>query len=352
MKYLLYGANGYTAQLIIKESLKAGLKPILAGRTEHKVKETAAKFDLDYLVFGLDDVSYITEQLEAFDVCLNAAGPFSKTAKNMIEACIASKTHYLDITGEISVFELAKSYNKKAQEAKIMVMSGIGFDVVPSDCLANYLSAKMPDASQLELAFTSVGGALSHGTASTLVENLGEGSAARVDGKIKKVPVGHLSKKIDFGAVKHYAMTIPWGDISTAYSSTKIPNIVVYTGVPKSSVNMMKFQSLFNPILKTKLAKNLAQKWIDKNLYGPNEKQNQKGKSYFWGEISNAKNEKITALLKCKEGYLLTALCSVNICQKVLAENFKTGYQTPSSAYGYNLILEIEDSVFTDVTEA
>ena len=349
MKYLLYGANGYTAQLIIKESLKAGLQPVLAGRTEAKVKKTAEEFKLDYLVFGLDDVQKIAEQLQNFDVCINAAGPFSKTAQNMIEACIASKTHYLDITGEIGVFELAKSYDKKALAANIMVMPGVGFDVVPSDCLANYLSAKMPDATNLELAFTSVGGALSHGTASTMIENLGEGSAARINGKIQKVALGHLSKKIDFGEVKHYAMTIPWGDVSTAYTSTKIPNIVVYTGVPKSSIRLMKFQGFLNPILKTNFVKNLAQRWIDKNLYGPSEEQNKKVKSYLWGEVKNAKNEKATALLECKEGYLLTALASVNICQKVLKKNFKNGYQTPASAYGPNLILEIEGSQFTDV---
>ena len=349
MKYLLYGANGYTAQLIIKESLKAGLQPVLAGRTEAKIKKVAEEFKLDYLVFGLDDVQKVVGHLQNFDVCINAAGPFSKTAKSMIEACIASNTHYLDITGEIGVFELAKSYDKKALAAGVTLIPGVGFDVVPSDCLANYLSAKMPDATNLELAFTSIGGALSHGTASTMTENLGEASAARVDGKIQKVALGHLSKKIDFGEVKHYAMTIPWGDVSTAYSSTKIPNIVVYTGVPKSTINLMKFQGLLNPILKTKFVKKMAQRWIDKNLYGPSEAQNAKAKSFLWGEVTNKNNEKITALLQCKEGYLLTALASVNICQKVLAKNFKAGYQTPAAAYGHDLILEIEGSAFTDV---
>jgi short subunit dehydrogenase-like uncharacterized protein len=349
MKYLLYGANGYTAQLIIKESLIAGLQPVLAGRTEAKVKKVAEEFKLDYLVFDLDDVQKVAEQLKNVDVCINAAGPFSKTAQNMIEACLASKTHYLDITGEIGVFELAKRYDKKAQAANLMVMPGVGFDVVPSDCLANYLSAKMPDATNLELAFTSIGGALSHGTASTMIENLGEGSAARIDGKIQKVALGHLSKKIDFGEVKHYAMTIPWGDVSTAYSSTKIPNIVVYTGVPKSSIRMMKFQGLLNPILRTNFIKKMAQVWIDKNLYGPSEEQNKKGKSLLWGEVSNKQNEKVTARLQCKEGYLLTALTSVLICKKVLQKDFKAGYQTPARAYGPNLILEIEGSQFTDV---
>lgn len=349
MKVLLYGATGYTAQLIIKDFLNKGMSPVLAGRSKEKLEKLAQKYQLDYLCFDLQKIDKIAEQLNGFAICLNAAGPFSQTAKNMIEGCLLSKTHYLDITGEIGVFELAKSYDKKAKEAGIMIMPGVGFDVVPSDCLANYLKEKMPDATHLELAFTSIGGALSHGTASTMVENLGEGSAARVDGKITKVPVGHLSKKIDFGEIKHYAMTIPWGDVSTAYTSTGIPNIVVYTGVPKNSIKMMKFQKLFNPILRTKFVKNLAQNYIDKKLYGPSDEQNKKGKSYLWGEVKNQAKETKTALLICKEGYILTALCSVLISQKVLSNNFKLGYQTPASAYGYTLILEIEGSKFTDV---
>jgi short subunit dehydrogenase-like uncharacterized protein len=169
-----------------------------------------------------------------------------------------------------------------------------------------------------------------------------------VDGKIKKVDLGHLSKKIDFGEVKHYAMTIPWGDVSTAYTSTKIPNIVVYTGVPKRVTKMVKFQALFNPILKTSLAKKVAQNWIDKNLYGPSEKENQTGKSLLWGKVWNEKGEEFSARLQCKEGYLLTALTSVNICTKVLNKQLKTGYQTPASAYGHSLILEISGSQLTN----
>lgn len=349
MKYLLYGANGYTARLIIKESLQQGIKPTLAGRSKAKIEAIAKENGLEFLIFDLSNAKDLKEIITPFDVCFNAAGPFSKTAEPMIEACIAAKTHYLDITGEIAVFELAKSYDKLAKEAGIMVMPGVGFDVVPSDCLANHLKGRLPDAKNLELAFTSIGGGLSHGTASTMVESLGEKSAARVDGRLKRVPVGHKSKKIDFGEVKHWTMTIPWGDISTAYTSTKIPNIVVYTGVPKKAVSFMKYQNLFNPIMGTKLVKGLAQRWIDKNLDGPSEKENQNGKSLLWGEVSNEKGEVKTSRLSCKEGYLLTALAGLLITKKVLNNDFKIGYQTPAGAYGAGLILEIEGSKITDI---
>ena len=116
MSFLIYGAAGYTGKITVESAVKKGLKPTLAGRTESKIKPVADEFGLDYLIFGLDDIDVVAAHLKKFPVVLNCAGPFSRTAKQMIKACLQSGTHYLDITGEIEVFELAKSFNQKAIE--------------------------------------------------------------------------------------------------------------------------------------------------------------------------------------------------------------------------------------------
>lgn len=348
MKYLLYGANGYTAQLIIKRSLELGLQPVLAGRNKDKIEKVANDYKLPFQVFSLENEQDIIKQLQGFEVCLNAAGPFSKTALPMVMACIAGKTHYLDITGEVSVFEDLKVMGAKALKAGLMLMPGAGFDVVPSDCLANYLKEKMPDAKALELAFTSIGGALSHGTATNMVESLGEGGMTRENDQLKKVQLAHKHKKIDFGRFTRNMATIPWGDISTAYTSTGIPNIDVYTSIPLNVVYLLKFQSFFNPILKTSMVRNWAQKWVDKNLYGPNEEANKKGRSFLYGKVSNGQKEQ-EAILECVEGYFLTALCSVAITKRILEKDFKPGYQTPAMAYGWQFILEMKGSEIRDI---
>jgi short subunit dehydrogenase-like uncharacterized protein len=348
MDYLLYGANGYTAQLIIKESLKAGLTPTLAGRSENKVMAIASEYNLDFKIFDLENTDLLSSNLQGFDLVLNAAGPFSKTALPLAKACIASKIHYLDITGEIEVFETLKTLGSKSKEAGIMLMPGTGFDVVPSDCLANYLKEKLPTATHLEMGFTSVGGGISHGTATTMAQHLGEGGVVRENGKLKQVKIAHKSQKIDFGSFTRSMATIPWGDISTAYTSTGIPNIEIYTSIPAKTIKKLKYQSFFNPLLKTKIVRKLAQKWIDKNLYGPTEEQNTNGKSYIYGSVSvDNKNNK--AILTCAEGYLLTALTSVNIATKILNKQFTPGYQTPATAYGWRLILEIPGSEINDI---
>jgi len=347
MSFLIYGASGYTGKLIVERAVKKGLKPTLAGRTESKLQPLANQFGLDYIVFSLDDVSVIAANLAKFSVVLNCAGPFSRTAKQMIKGCLESGTHYLDITGEIEVFELAKSFHQKAVDKNIIVMSGVGFDVVPTDCMAKYLYTKLPDATHLELAWAGLGGSISHGTMSTMVEGLGRSGAIRENGKIVPKPTGHLGKVVDFGVKKLFTMSIPWGDISTAYSTTGIPNIVVFTGVPKSSYNIMKFQFLFNPIVKTDFVKKQIQNYVDKNISGPTPEQNEKGKSLVYGKVINAKGDIMEARLQTAEGYLLTAEMALIITQKVLADKMlKSGYHTPAALFGYELILEMPNTKF------
>ncbi len=347
MSFLIYGANGYTGKLIVELSVKKGYKPVLAGRTESKVKPLAQKYGLDYLVFSLENHDELLQNLTKFPLVLNCAGPFTRTAKPMVEACLASKTHYLDITGEIEVFELVKTYHQKALENNIILLPGVGFDVVPTDCMAKYLHTKLPDATHLELAFTSIDGSISHGTMTTVIEGLGKTGFVRENGVIVSKPTGYKGKLIDFGTIKQFAMTIPWGDISTAHHTTGIPNIETYFGgVPKFMYWSMKAQFLYNFILQTNFVKNILQNYVDKNIEGPTEHQLANGKSYIWGKVSNAKGEIIEGKLETIETYRLTAEMALIITQKMLDYQGLGGYQTPAGIFGHELILEIEGSKF------
>ncbi len=341
--FLLYGANGYTGQLIARMAAAYGLKPILAGRNEAALQSLAASLHLDYQVIDLDDTNRLKEALEKVELVLHAAGPFQHTAQKMIEACLATGTHYLDITGEISVFELAKSYHNKALEKSVMLMPGVGFDVVPTDCTALYLKNHLPDATHLKLAFAMVGGMVSHGTATTMAENLGSGGVIRENGKFVKKPLGHKGMWVDFGKKKMFVMTIPWGDISTAFSTTGIPNIETYTGVAPKTFKLLKWQWLFNWFLRTSFARNNAKKKLKQKPAGPSDEMRSKAVSLVWGEATNASGEKAAVRLQCPEGYTLTALSSLLITKKVLEGNYKTGYCTPAGVYGADLILEIND---------
>ena len=231
--FLLYGANGYTGELMTRFAAERNLKPILAGRNETKIKELADKFAMPYRIFSLDETQKLDSALQETEFVLHCAGPFSLTSDKMVEACLRNKKHYTDITGEIAVFEAMAARDEQAKEAGIMLMPGVGFDVVPSDCLAKYLKDRLPTADRLTLAFYGMG-KISHGTQTTMTMNMGNGGAVRRDGTITKVPSAWKTRKIDFGETIEKGVTIPWGDVATAFYSTGIPNIEVYTVLPPS----------------------------------------------------------------------------------------------------------------------
>jgi len=337
--FLLYGANGYTGELITRYAVELGMKPILAGRNAIKVEELAKKHHLDYRVFSLDETSRLDAALQEVDMVLHAAGPFSLTSRPMVEACLRNKKHYTDITGEISVFESMAALDDKAKASEVMIMPGVGFDVVPSDCLARHLKDRLPTATHLSLAFYGMG-RISHGTQATMTMNIGRGGAIRKDGKITPVAAAWKSREIDFGEVKKVGTTIPWGDVSTAYYSTGIPNIEVYTVIPRQNLKLLKASRYLGWLLKTKPVQEYLQKQIPAG--GPSDEERAKGKTYLWGEASDLNGNRVESRMLTPEGYTLTALAALKIAQKILDGAFTPGFQTPARAYGADLVMEID----------
>lgn len=344
--FLIYGGNGYTGELITRFAVERGLKPIIAGRNKAAIKALAEKHGLEYRVFSLDDTEKLDAALDVVATVLHCAGPFSLTSRQMGEACLRTKTHYTDITGEIAVFEACAAADQKAKDAGTMIMPGVGFDVVPSDCLARHLKDRLPSATDLSLAFYGMG-RMSHGTQATMTMNIGKGGAVRRDGKILPVPAAWRTREIDFGETKKTGVTIPWGDVSTAFYSTGIPNIEVYTVVPKSALKLMKLSRYIGPML----ASGPIQRYLQSKIPpgGPSDAERARGKTFLWGEASDNAGNRVAALLQTPEGYTITALAALNITQKILDGNFTPGFQTPSKAYGANLVLEIEGTTREDI---
>ncbi|MGI8494493.1 MAG: saccharopine dehydrogenase family protein [Pyrinomonadaceae bacterium] len=337
--FLIYGANGYTGELIAREAVRRGLRPILSGRSQNKIEPLAKELGLTFRTFSLEDRKSLEYTLKEVDVVLHCAGPFSLTSRRMVEACLRMGVHYTDITGEIPVFEAMARRDEAAKKAGIMIMPGVGFDVVPSDCLARYLKDRLPSATNLTLAFYGMG-KISHGTQATMTMNVGQGGAIRKEGEIVRVPAAWKTREIDFGEVKKTGVTIPWGDVATAYYSTGIPNIEVYTVVPESALKLMRISKYLGWLLATKPVQKFLQKQIPEG--GPSDEERAAGKTLLWGEVTDKQGKKVESRLEAPEGYTLTVLAALNICEKILDGNFKVGFQTPARVYGADLVLEIK----------
>lgn len=340
---MIYGANGYTGELIAREAQRRGLQPVLAGRSRERVGRLAGELQLPFRAFELGGTDETAKQLEGVKLVLNCAGPFSATSAPMIEACLAARAHYLDITGEINVFVHAHAQHVRAREAGIVICPGVGFDVIPTDCVASALKTAMPDAVQLRLGFDSRSG-FSPGTAKTSVEGLAEGGKVRSGGRIVSVPMAYRTRKINFGNGEKLAMTIPWGDVATAYFSTAIPDIEVYIPSSAGTVRQLRVLNHLRGLLRLQSIQAFLKRRIERTVKGPDEARRRRSPTYVWGEAVNARGECRTARIMTANGYDLTVTGALAMTDLVLNASSPGGYYTPSGLGGAELVTRLPES--------
>jgi short subunit dehydrogenase-like uncharacterized protein len=341
-RLLIYGANGYTGRLIAREAAQRGLKPLLAGRNRDEVDALAKELGLLRRVFELNNPVEIARNLDGVNVVLHCAGPFSKTAAPMLEACLNANVHYLDITGEIAVFEMCHRVHARAQHQGTVVLPGSGFDVVPTDCLAAMLKQRLPDATSLVLAFEA-GGGPSPGTAATSVEGMAQGGRARIAGEVRPVPLAWKSRQFLRDGKPRTAMTIPWGDVYTAFVSTGIPNIETYMAVPPKTIGRLRWMRHIQPLLALRSVQNFMKRRVLAATPGPSEQRRRDSGCHVWGEVRNVAGNQVGLELETPNGYDLTVTASLGIAEYLLGRTSPPagGYFTPSQLMGADYVLKL-----------
>jgi len=351
-RVLLYGANGYTGNLIARLARQQPDAPelVLAGRSASKVAPIAKQLGYQARVFGLDVASTIDACLEGIDVVLHCAGPFSRTAVPMAEACMRARVHYLDVTGELDVFSALEKRDADARSAGIMLMPGVGYDVVPSDCLALHTAGRIMNPTKLRIALRSIGGQVSHGTATTITENIHKGSAVRRGGQLKKVAIGKITRKVDFGRGPKPVMNAPLGDLVTAFHSTGIGDIECFVSAKPAAILGARALGFVPWLLESRPLQKLMKRRIDAAPAGPTDEQRAQASTIIWAEVENAAGQRATSRLHTPEGYTTTALAALGIAKAVCEGKAQPGYRSPAQLLGADFILSIPGTRFEDLS--
>lgn len=349
--FMIYGAYGYTGELIARQAVARGHRPLLAGRRQAELDKLARELDLPSVCVSLDDSTRLREALARVDVVCHAAGPFIRTSAPMVAACLDARTSYVDITGEITVFRSVFARHAEAEQRGIALLPGAGFDVVPSDCLARFVADAVPGATELELAFASLGRP-SAGTAKASFEGMLRGNFVRRDGRLTEIPWGEGVQKVRFSDRTRTVLPIPWGDLETAYRTTRIPNITTSMAVPESAARVL---SLARPVTRSLMphvvaglssarVRDAILGAIDRIVQNPDAVARSGGRAYLWARAATGNGLAREAWLETVDGYALTAESAVLALEKIV-EQRPVGALTPALAFGADFVLEIAGSV-------
>lgn len=343
--WLIYGANGVTGRLITAQAVRAGQRPILAGRSAAKLEPLAKEFGLEWLSFELTDRVATVRALQGVSLVLNIAGPFEWTAPLLVEACLQTGTHYLDIGNEIGVFQKLLTYNKAAQQAGISIVPGVGYGAVATNFLARRLAAQLPGATHLELVTAAYNTHSSPAVNLSVLKVLESGGRIYRQGKLVPYRLGAGMRRTTFPETGEIRQVIPapLGDLEAAYTATAIENITVY--IPSTMGRLARLGLGLVPfMLKIKAFRRLARKSsLKPKLSGAGDppKTLSAPFSFVWGKVSDNNGRQIESWLKLGEGYQFTALSSIKAVEKTLAHP-KTGTLMPAQAFETDFISELE----------
>ncbi|WP_460962576.1 saccharopine dehydrogenase family protein [Parasphingorhabdus pacifica] len=334
---MIYGATGFTGRLVAELAVARGQRPTLAGRDAAKVAAVASPLGLPYRAFDLDDAASVGAELADIDVVAHCAGPFSATSKPMVEGCLRAGTHYLDITGEVDVFESVFTRHDAAVESGVVLLPGSGFDVVPTDCLAALVAARLPSATQLDLAFQASGG-ISGGTLKSALEGAAAGGRARIDGTLRTVPMGWRSREIPFPSATRRVASLPWGDISTAYRSTGIDNITTFARLPGLNAIGSRSSAVSRKVLGNPLTQRLGKSAIGTLVSGPSRHRRASSWVEVFAEVTDPSGRTASAALIGPDTYDFTADAVLRTVAGLSTGEVSAGAHTPSTAFGADFV--------------
>lgn len=335
-KWMIYGATGYAGKRIATEAANRGLTPQLAGRSQSELEEVGAMLDLETCCLSLDDVPKIQESLANIALLVNTAGPFMHTASTLREACLATGTSYIDISGEMDVLSESLKLNSAAKESGVLVVSGAGFDVVPTDCLAVSLANELTLPSKLSLALIE-DYKFSKGTVASLLLQIPKGFFEVRKNRLSRITPGTMCKMVDLGSRSQYVMPFPWGDLVTAKASTRIKNISTYAGCNKldAAISRLAFPIL-GFVYKSSTLLNWRLKLLNRQHQNPKEEELSTAIAFVWGRVENEAGEAIEGLLETPNGYSFTVNSIIEAVNRFFGGELGqlTGAMTPSQAFG------------------
>ncbi len=341
-KWMIYGAYGFTGEWLAKQAVAQQMNPIIAGRDALKTKRLAIKLGLEFRTFSIEDDKTIEANLKDIDLLYNLAGPYCKSAPTLVEACLRTKTHYMDLTGDLEIYDFLYSLDRVAKESGILIMPGVGFNIIATECVAAHTAQKLSHCDTLDIVMATQAKP-SKGTFKQMIALLPKGGYEIKDSSLHQCKIEKSDIIVNFPHKKRTAFKIPIGELVACYKSMEIPNIRVYYALSSFWASLAEsmlysFSKFYGKRYGKKLLSGIASTYAK----GPSENSMLHDKAFVYAKASSSKDGVYAeTMIKTPEPYLFTVLIALKAITKVLDSNYK-GAMTPLEAFGSSFVFDVE----------
>ena len=343
-RVLVYGASGYSGELVARHAAERGLSLLLAGRREEPLAALGRELGSPHAAFPLEDAGALDRALSGCELVLHCAGPFVHTWRPMVAACLRTGRHYVDITGEPAVFAGLEALGGRARAAGVVVLPGAGFDVVPSDTLAAHLVRRLPSAARIAIAMRGFG-TISAGTSRTILESLAATRpSVRAGMRAVRSRGSPRSRSFRLAGEEVGAVLLPTADAPSMRRSTGVADCTYYMVAPRSvrlGLPLVAALGSVLPVLKLRPVREAVVRAMTRGTAGPSARERARGHVDLVGEAEDSLGARVSSRLRVPHAYVLTALAAVEIAERLLAAAPAPGFHTPSTAFGPDLLMAL-----------
>jgi short subunit dehydrogenase-like uncharacterized protein len=334
MRMLIYGATGYVGSLLVAAAAERQIDAVVAGRSE-SVVEVAAAAGMEPRVGDVDNIV-----VDDVDVVVNAAGPFAHTAASLARRCVESGVHYVDLAGEAAEFEAVHAVHDSAVAAGVTLMPGVGFGVVPTDCLALHLKRRVPEGVSIDIGFATTGG-VSGGTLRTLAAGFGDRGG--VPGELLR------TRQIDFKSGSKRCIENPWrGDLFTTPLSTGIDAVTTWISLPRPLAWSMAAAHRRGDPVRPPLPGRVLRQIASRAPAGPSAKKLARGHAEVWAQITDPSGAVSVSSLTTPDAYVHSIDAALESARRLAVGSPTAGFRTPAQEFGADFVTELPDVVRTD----
>ena len=338
-RLMIYGATGFTGLLIARAAAELDCELVLAARASTRLAAVARPLGAPFRAFSLNEPSAIVDALADIDFVVNAVAPVIAASEALIQACLATRTHYLDVTGELSAFVAAHRHDAAARARGIMIMPGAGFLIVASDCLAADIATLAPEAKYLRIGIAQ-SKIFSRGSLKTVFNEARNHVVVRQAGRLTRIPIGRLERPFDYGEGPRTSFAVSLPDVFTAHLTTGIPNIEGYLETSLARIATAVAMG-FAPTLGATRQRTIPDSDRSGRIERPSGDVRGPAKQIIVAETEDRWRRSRRLRMIVDDAYGFTAAAVAAILHRAFADDLAPGFQTPGRLHGPGLALSI-----------